>query len=349
MKEVTLLSEHCQHSKDIKDYKYCVYLIYNSITHKVYIGQAFNLWERLVGHLSNSKKGNRHLHKSIRKYGRENFKLYVLEKDIDLDCLDMIETAFIQVFKAYNKEYGYNILPSAKAPKGYQFPENSPYYEKRKYRKVCQLDSITFEVINIFNSIIEAEIFMSGKKSTNISGACRGKNITAYGFRWKYFEEDLIVRHRKKPALSEEYVKSLAIRLKDNPICKTKEVQQIDKNTLIIIQTFKSAMDASQQLNINYSTIGDCCRGKIDTAGNYRWKYTDRELKIRPIPLRLQPKRRKKVAQIDLQTKEVINIFDSLKEASALTGIPRSTISLYCSNKVQNPIKFNWKFIKDIT
>lgn len=66
MIEVSLLSEHNQNSKSIKQFYNCVYLIHNIKNNKVYIGQACNLWERFRVHIYNSKKEKGHLYRSIR-------------------------------------------------------------------------------------------------------------------------------------------------------------------------------------------------------------------------------------------------------------------------------------------
>ena len=36
---------------------------------------------------------------------------------------------------------------------------------------------------------------------------------------------------------------------------------------------YDTITDASIELNINNGTIGQCCRGKLKTAGGYHWKY----------------------------------------------------------------------------
>ena len=48
------------------------------------------------------------------------------------------------------------------------------------------------EFVNEYNSLKDAAIAMTGKQSSNayISNCCRGKVISAYGFKWKYKYED---------------------------------------------------------------------------------------------------------------------------------------------------------------
>lgn len=39
------------------------------------------------------------------------------------------------------------------------------------------------------------------------------------------------------------------------------------------IKTWSSILEASQHFKTNDSHIGECCRGKLQTAGGYIWKY----------------------------------------------------------------------------
>lgn len=39
------------------------------------------------------------------------------------------------------------------------------------------------------------------------------------------------------------------------------------------IKEWSGIILASKELNINACTIGSCCKGKNNRAGNYKWKY----------------------------------------------------------------------------
>lgn len=99
-----------------------------------------------------------------------------------------------------------------------------------------------------------------GDKSMNISAVCRGKQKTAYGYRWCYvdsfddFNKDFIANSKKK------------------------KIAQIDKDTKEQIRIFDSVADAAESLSgereNSYSTcIASCARGLINTAYGYIWSY----------------------------------------------------------------------------
>ena len=93
-----------------------------------------------------------------------------------------------------------------------QFGEKNPFFnqkhtEKTKQKigeknsiKVVQIDKNTDEIIKIYNSAIEAtKCFSKSKNATSIINVCKGKvkfqdgcykkNITAYGYKWKYLKD----------------------------------------------------------------------------------------------------------------------------------------------------------------
>lgn len=54
-----------------------------------------------------------------------------------------------------------------------------------------------------------------------------------------------------------------------------RKINQLDKNTGEIINTFDSIKEAFRNLGKKYTgTIGDCLRGRINTAYGYKWEYT---------------------------------------------------------------------------
>jgi group I intron endonuclease len=56
-------------------------------------------------------------------------------------------------------------------------------------KKVIQIDKITGEYIKIWNSIAEVYIHFNSKPGNSIiSKVCRGKQKTAYGYKWEYYK-----------------------------------------------------------------------------------------------------------------------------------------------------------------
>lgn len=88
-------------------YKNCwkvsgIYKITNIVNNKFYIGSTTNLYRRICEHrlaLSKNKHSNQHLQNAYNKYGIENFKVFVLESNVDLLILRSKEGEYLQQLK----------------------------------------------------------------------------------------------------------------------------------------------------------------------------------------------------------------------------------------------------------
>ena len=56
---------------------------------------------------------------------------------------------------------------------------------------------------------------------------------------------------------------------------KSKPVQQIDRVSGEVINTFQSIMEAKRQTGINNRNIVSCCKGKRNHAGGFIWQYAE--------------------------------------------------------------------------
>ena len=55
-----------------------------------------------------------------------------------------------------------------------------------------------------------------------------------------------------------------------------KEVTTGNKKEVVCVETgeiFSSIRQASKSINVDFSNIAKCCKGKLKTAGGYHWKY----------------------------------------------------------------------------
>ena len=92
-----------------------VYQIYNSITGKRYIGSSINVEIRLKTHfnkLKNNKHINQHLQNAWNKY--EKFLVFEFLEECEPDECLIFEQYYLDYYKSYNREFGYNIDPDAK-------------------------------------------------------------------------------------------------------------------------------------------------------------------------------------------------------------------------------------------
>ena len=103
---------------------------------------------------------------------------------------------------------------------------------------------------------------------------------------------------------------------------------------------YPSARQASRQTGIDHHTICDCCNNINHHAGGFQWKYKNSNKEIVPINIRLDFT----VLQIDKETNEVIQEFNSIAEASKKLNIAKSTICKVCNGKGKTAGGFKWKY-----
>lgn len=88
------------------------------------------------------------------------------------------------------KNYG---LPThiTEIKKLYQIENNIAIHPKKKMiiKKVAKIDPSTNQIISIYNSAKEAAESIN-KSNSHIVEVCNGKLKSAYGYRWKYIDED---------------------------------------------------------------------------------------------------------------------------------------------------------------
>ena len=200
-----------------------IYKLTNSINGKVYVGKSINLFSRIQDHKYTRSKCV--IDKAIKAYGWRNFLVEILEDFIFIDKIELlaIETAYIDFFKSLTTQNGYNVciigndrtgfphsektkLKISKTKTGTMCGSKNPFYGKvhseetiKRMREkgknkgaiwnkvpIKQIDMVTGDLIKTWDSAREASISIKGKISSSINHVLKGKNKSAFGFRWEY-------------------------------------------------------------------------------------------------------------------------------------------------------------------
>lgn len=132
----------------------------------------------------------------------------------------------------------------------------------------------------------------------------------------------------------------LSDRMKNNSYKSIKVYQyDLDGN---FISEFSSTREAERETGISHTQIGNCCNGKLNTAGGYVWSYDEYE----KIEVKKDSKK-KSVVQIDPETYELINVFESLKDASERTKTNKNSISNVVREISHTANGYKWMFYED--
>ena len=191
-------------------------------------------------------------------------------------------------------------------------------------REVLQIDSETFEIVDEFVSMAEAQR-KTGVSSNQIYKSCNRIHIKAGDYIWRYKDD--------QDALTPIYPKT--------PVRKTKAVNQysLDGKYLRTFISIAEAEKAYPSAKI-YSVVSPNV-SVSKSAGGYMWKYDDgNHDDIEPYHAN-----GKRVQQIDCNTGEVIKVFSSVREAQSETTVQASNIKKVCSGERKKAGGFYWKYV----
>lgn len=204
-----------------------IYQIINDINQKIYVGKTeFSIEKRFKEHCKDAfreRNEKRPLYSAMRKYGVEHFHIKLIE---ETDDANNRETYWIEKLGSF--KWGYNATIGGDGKKyldydliitSYQEIKNieetarklgissdsverilkekkEKIYSQQEVnlvksgKKVAQCDKKTGKILNIFPSIGSAGRAINKPDITHISAVCLGKRQSAYGYKWKFIENN---------------------------------------------------------------------------------------------------------------------------------------------------------------
>lgn len=243
----------------MSDRKYCVYK-HTSPSNKVYIGITFNpkrRWYDGNGYLHKRKDGkyNQPLFaRAILKYGWDNFTHEILEDNLSKEQACELEKKYIQEYDSTNPQKGYNIsfggdilmYGKTHSEETRKLLRQKTPKSKDYYRSINQYD-LNGNFIKTWKD--SSEIYDSEFKPycAVIKKCCyRQKHyLTACNYQWRYIDD------------CEDICKLCKIK----PPTKVRQLYEVNPINGDIIKYYNSITECSNELNLSFRRIMDCCRG----------------------------------------------------------------------------------------
>lgn len=278
-----------------------VYKATSKTTGKVYVGITTNSLEyRKNQHKRAASEGqkNYHFYNAIQKYGFDDFVFEVIEDDItDIKTLQDREVYWIKFYNSYEEGYnstrggegavvrddelilklfieglsvqeiceitGYNRNTIYRSFSANNLLEENKQRKNEKTRQRCSMPVLQYTLKGDFikewpsaTSVVEG-----GFNQTAVSNVCRQEQLTAYGYIWKYKNDERDIQ---------EWVK-LAENKKDAGKPK-KPIYQLDEQHNIIAE-FVSAADAARAMGKSDKSNICAAARKGCRAYGYYWQY----------------------------------------------------------------------------
>jgi len=219
-----------------------VYIITNILTGKQYVGESLNVWHRMYIHRNNERK--QVISKAIRKYGIDNFKIYVeyFPYSTKGDLL-LVEETLISKMECISPN-GYNICKMGK-----EYPSRKGIPRPPRSKEWCE---------NISKGLKGGKLSETTKQKMSLSRT--GKKLS------KETKDKISLKHRGKK-LSVETVDKMKI---NNP--NRKPVLQYDILGKFIAE-HTSLYEAERSVGGNATNIASACSGKSKTSYGFIWKF----------------------------------------------------------------------------
>lgn len=111
------------------------------------------------------------------------------------------------------------------------------------------------------------------------------------------------------------------------------------------MMTFSGVTEAARETGCHQSKITLCCQRKRETTNDYQWRYADDIQDVKPLKKKYITGKR--VAQCD-EEGNILNIYNSFREAARAVDGTSSAISRVCSGTNIRHKGYKWKIVEEI-
>lgn len=260
----------------------CIYAIINLNNGKKYIGSTNNLSRRRSKHFSllkANKHPNRYLQAAFNKDKEENFKIIVLEQDVESNILREKELDYILKYNVLNNNFGYNLSSITKG-------------SNKKYLKVYQYD-LEGNFVNVFENCTKAAEKVLGdvKYGSRISACCREQYKFSHNFIWIYENKLDTLQQRVIDANNKRVSLETKEKMRNKKLGKYQSLESRQNKSLSMKGKNPSNLSYIQELrkvpvyvydkDFNFLEEFECvrrCQDKYPCCGTYLWKNPENKI-----------------------------------------------------------------------
>lgn len=282
----------------------------------IYIGQTSNISRRLGHYRDLHCKAQRLLYDELVKYGWGSFKKEILfDGRATVDEICQLERDFIKNMATLDNTL--NIKHSG----------HKANWEHPNCRRVLQIDRVTYEVINVWPSAIEAARGV-GVSDMTIAVVARKKTYYSSGFLWCY-EDQLDINHIK--------------RVREAPHYALQPIVQFDLSGNVV-KLWPSQTHVEKELGYSQGTLNQALWSDSKFAWGFLWMYqADYEKEGAP---KYKPYRQpgSRILARDLSG-NIVGEYERISDAQASLGIDKTTIMRHLRGDVSSPKKYFFEYL----
>lgn len=266
---------------------YYIYKATNKINGKCYIGKTVNFKQRVWQHLRCYEKEDCVFHRALQKHGKENFSWDIICNIDDEAEADKLEKRYIQEYNSH-------------VPNGYN--ENKGGTGGHNSRSIVCLH-INGKYVKRYDSAAQAER-EDGFCNSDVLLCCKNKLRQCKNYMFM-FEDDYLKFGAKK------YIKPEAN--------GTRKIIQCDMDGNFLNE-YKSVQEAAKKTDSNRTTISGVLTGTYKSANGFIFVYKE-NFPIKDISKYRKRKKGKRIAQVDVKSEKIIQVFDRISDAGKELGV----------------------------
>lgn len=288
---------------------YKIYKATNLIDGKSYVGKTSNFSERKWQHERCYKKEDCKFHRAIQKYGKENFEWQIIGHANTLEEAYVLEKKYIDLFQTYGTG-------------GYNMTKGGAGGSMWNARPVVRL-TLDGNFVSRYDSASEAK--KDGFHTNSVIDSCNSNHIRCKDSIFMYEDEYLLNGTRKyeKPKHS---------------CCKAVIQCDLDGN---YVNKFQSLTEASKKTGTSRTSISGVLSKKYKTANNFIFVY-EKDFPIKNLDFYCHNKKGRKIAQIDIGTNEIINVFDRISDAGKALNVSYKAIHKVVDKPSRTAYGYKW-------
>jgi group I intron endonuclease len=279
-------------------------------------------------------KRSRYFYNAILKYGWENFQHIIIANNLSKQQACEMEIELIDKYNSNNPDFGYNQSSGGESgSKGTHFIMSDEHKDKirKSHFGICPSEEIKRKI--------------SESKKGTVTNEETKEKLRVTSSKHRHSEESkqkISMAHKGK---KKGYVSNT------NFLDKSRAVNQYDMYGHFI-NNYPSAHEAARKLNIYQSSISRCCNDKEIFYKNFLWRYdngdySDISIDYDSISKMNKLIKNKQVKQFSLDG-ILLNTYNSLSEASKLTGFSKSGISKCCLGEFKQLKNYIWKYTDEL-
>lgn len=289
---------------------YYIYKVTNKLNGKIYIGKTNNIGQRIRQHLTTFKNRDSEFHKAIDDDGFQNFIWEFIEFTNSAEMAADLEKKYIIEFNSLIPN-GYNVSVGSGGVPGWEpivcLEKNGTFVKRYNYIREVVADGI--QVSSVLRCI-----------------DCDYKTAKGYLFM------------REK-----DYIKHGAKKYREKENSQKKPIVQCDLDGNKIAE-FESVSSAADETGFGRTNISSNLIGSSKTCHGCIFVYKE-NFPIKNLSEHKHIGKGIRVAQIDKNTGEVLNTFDSIKEAGNSLGVSYKNIQKVMRMPNRTAYGYKWKQI----